>query len=130
MTALAVVGAHLSGQPLNHQLTDNGAVLRERTTTAPRYRLHRLPGDAPLRPALERVAEGGRAIVVEVWELDDAGLGRLTAAVPPPLAIGSLELADGSWVRGFVCELGGLAGAEDISEHGGWEAWLTGRSGA
>lgn len=121
---LSVVGAHLRGQPLNGLLVDRGAELVATTTTAPRYRLHRLAGGAVARPALERVERGGAAIEVEVWSLDPAGFGAVVAEVPAPLGIGSLELADGSWTKGFVCELGGLAGAEDITAHGGWRAYL------
>jgi allophanate hydrolase len=121
---VAVVGAHLRGQPLNHQLVDRGGVLVARTATAPRYRLYRLGGGPPLRPALERVSSGGRAIEVEVWSVDAAGLGGLVADVAPPLGIGSVELADGRWVRGFICETHGLADATDITVHGGWRAYL------
>ncbi|MEQ1785725.1 MAG: amidase family protein [Acidimicrobiales bacterium] len=120
---LAVVGAHLSGQPLNPQLTDAGATLVWRGRTAPSYRLYRLDGGPPARPALECVSRGGRPIEVEVWSIDDAGLGRVTAAVAPPLGIGSVELEDGRWVKGFVCEPRGLATALDITEHGGWRAY-------
>ena len=92
--------------------------------TAPCYRLYRLDGGPPLRPGLDRVGRGGAAIEVEVWSLDDAGLGGLTAGVAPPLGIGSLELADGRWVKGFVCEPYGLADATDITSHGGWRDYL------
>lgn len=120
---LAVVGAHLAGERLHHQLTDRGAELVASTTRSPRYRFHLLDEPAPARPALERVDSGGAPIEVEVWALDAGGFGTFVAGVAPPLAIGSVELADGSWVSGFVCESGGLAGALDITEHGGWRAW-------
>jgi allophanate hydrolase len=124
-TQVAVVGAHLRGQPLNGQLTDRGAELVATTTTAPRYRLHLLDGGPPLRPGLERVDDGdGAAIEVEVWTLDAAGLGAFTAAIPPPLGIGSVELTDGRWVKGFICEPHGLRTATDITHHGGWRAFL------
>ena len=121
---VAVVGAHLRGQPLNGQLLEGGGVIVATTTTSPAYRLHRLPGGPPLRPGLERVAQGGREVEVEVWSLPPAGLGRLVAAVPPPLGIGSVELADGRWVKGFICEGIGLGGATDITEHGSWRRYL------
>lgn len=121
---LAVVGAHLRGQPLNHQLVDRGAELVERTTTAPRYRLHRLTGKQPLRPALERATATAEAIEVEVWVIDDAGLGAFTAEVAAPLGIGSVELVDGRWVKGFICEGIGLLDAEDITAHHGWRSYL------
>ena len=121
---LAVVGAHLSGQPLNHQLVDEGAELIATTRTSPRYRLYRLEGGPPLRPALERVTDGGAAIEVEVWSIDAAGLGHVVAAVAPPLGIGSLELEDGRWVTGFICEPHGLADALDITHHRSWRTYL------
>jgi allophanate hydrolase len=121
---VAVVGAHLRGQPLNHQLVDHGGELIARTTTSATYRLYRLDDGPPLRPALERVGSGGRAIEAEVWALDAAALGHLVASVPPPLGIGSVELADGRWVRGFICETRGLADATDITAHGSWRRYL------
>jgi allophanate hydrolase len=120
---LAVVGAHLAGERLHHQLTDRHAVLIAETTTSSRYRFHVLDEPAPARPALERVDDGGAAIELEVWGLDPAGFGTFVAGVDPPLAIGSVELADGAWVSGFVCESGGLVGATDITDFGGWRAW-------
>lgn len=121
---LAVVGAHLSGQPLNHQLVERGGVLLETTRTAERYRLYELGGGPPRRPGFERVDRGGAAIEVEVWALDDAGLGGLTASVAPPLGIGSVELDGGRWVHGFICEPTGLSAAVDITTSGGWRAHL------
>lgn len=121
---LAVAGAHLLGQPLNHQLTDIGAKLIQRTRTSAHYRLYRLHGGPPERPGLDRVENGGAEIEVEVWSIDDAGLGALTASVAPPLGIGTLELADGGWVKGFICEARGLVDATDITRHGGWRAYL------
>lgn len=127
---LAVVGAHLSGLPLNPQLTALGATLREATTTAPAYRLFALPGTVPPKPGLLRVAEGGAAIALEVWDLPRTAVGDFLAQIPAPLGLGSVELADGRRVHGFLCEAHALAGAEDISHHGGWRAWLAQRSGA
>lgn len=121
---LAVVGAHLRGQPLNPQLLAQGAELVATTRTSPRYRLYRLEGGPPLRPALERVDGCGKAIEVEVWSLDAAGLGHVVAAVAPPLGIGTIELEDGRWVKGFICETHGLADAPDITTHGSWRAYL------
>jgi allophanate hydrolase len=120
---LAVVGAHLEGERLHHQLTERDAVLVAATTTAPRYRFHVLDEPAPARPALERVDADGAAIEVEVWNLGPAEFGTFVAGIAPPLAIGSVELTDGTWVSGFVCESGGLAGATDITRHRGWRAW-------
>jgi allophanate hydrolase len=121
-----VCGAHLEGQPLNHQLVDRGARLVARTATAPTYRLVALPTDPP-KPGLVRVADGGAAIEVEVWSLDAAGFGAFVAEVPAPLAIGTVVLADGSSVMGFTCEGLAAADAPDITAHGGWRAYLASR---
>lgn len=125
---IAVVGAHLTGMPLNGQLLQAGARLRAVTTTAARYRLYALANTSPPKPGLLRVADGGRAIAVEVWTVPETSVGRFLAQIPPPLGLGSLELVDGSWVKGFICEPAGLAGAEDITDWGGWRAWIK-RSG-
>jgi len=121
---IAVVGAHLSGLPLNGQLLQRGARLRERTTTAPHYRLFALPDTQPPKPGLQRCGNGGSAIELEVWELPLAEAGSFLALVPSPLCLGSLELADGSVVHGFLCEAHALATAKDISHFGGWRAYL------
>ncbi|WP_369239172.1 allophanate hydrolase [Streptomyces sp. R21] len=120
---VAVVGAHLSGQPLNPQLLALGATLDRTTTTAPVYRLHALP-TVPPKPGLVHVGEGGAAIEAEVWRLPAEGLGRLLAALPRPMALGQVELADGSSVPGFLCEPAALPDAPDITTHGGWRAYL------
>ena len=128
---IAVVGAHLSGEPLNPQLLALGARLVAATTTAAEYRLHALPTTPP-KPGLVRVAPdaasagaaAGAAIEAEVWELPAEGLGRLVAALPSPMVIGSVRLADGSSVAGFLCEPAALADAPDITAHGGWRAYL------
>jgi allophanate hydrolase len=129
---LAVVGAHLSGLPLNSQLTERGARLLATTSTAARYRLHALPGTTPPKPGLQRVgpgdAKGGAAIAVEVWAMPQVAVGSFLALIPAPLGLGSVELADGSTVHGFLCEAHALAGAADISEHGGWRAYLQSRA--
>ncbi|MBK6470715.1 MAG: allophanate hydrolase [Betaproteobacteria bacterium] len=127
---LAVVGAHLSGLPLNGQLTERGATLREATTTAPHYRLYALPGTTPPKPGLQRVADGGAAITVEVWDLPLTAVGGFLALIPPPLGLGSLQLADGRHVHGFLCEAHALAGATDITAFGGWRAYLASLSTA
>ncbi|HRW38013.1 MAG TPA: amidase family protein [Aquihabitans sp.] len=124
---LAVVGAHLRGQPLNAQLVEAGGELVATTETSACYRLFHLAGGPPERPALERVGSGGRAVEVEVWSLPPAGLGTVVAQVPPPLGIGSVELRGGRWVKGFICETAGLAGAADITAHGGWRRYLASR---
>lgn len=121
---VVVVGAHLEGQPLNHQLTSRGAWCRERTRTAPCYRLHALASTSPAKPGLCRVAQGGAAIEVEVWALGLAELGSFLLEVPPPLCLGTVELADGSHHHGFLCEPWALDGAPDITRFGGWRAYL------
>lgn len=122
---VAVVGAHLSGMPLNGQLTERGATLVSRTHTAPVYRLYALPNTTPPKPGLLRVApgEGGR-IEIEVWEMPLSEYGSFVALVPAPLSIGSLQVADGSSVQGFLCEPLALQGAADITHLGGWRAYL------
>lgn len=122
---VAVVGAHLSGMPLNGQLTERGARLLRAAETAPDYRLYALPGTTPPKPGLVRVAPGaGTAIAVEVWEMPLQAYGSFVALVPPPLGIGSLELADGGRVQGFLCEAQASAGASDISHFRGWRAYI------
>ncbi len=123
---IAVVGAHLSGLPLNGQLTERGATLREATTTAPHYRLFALPDTAPPKPGLQRASadDTGAAIAVEVWDVPIAAVGSFLALIPPPLGLGSLELADGRWVHGFVCEAHALASARDVTAFGGWRAFI------
>lgn len=118
---VSVCGAHLQGQPLNSQLTSRGARLVQRTTTAPEYRFYALPDGR--RPGLLRVADGGCAIEVEVWELPVSQFGSFVDGIPAPLGIGRTVLADGSLVAGFICEPGGLQGAIDITAFGGWRAY-------
>lgn len=125
---LVVCGAHLQGLPLNGQLLARGGRRLALTQSAPHYRLHALAGGPPLRPGMVRVAEDGAAIEVEVWELPSSELGSFLTGIPAPLGLGKVELADGSWETGFICEPYGLAGAEDITAHGGWRAWLASRS--
>jgi allophanate hydrolase len=123
--ALAVVGAHLSGMPLNGELTAAGARLLNATKTAPHYRLYALAGTKPPKPGLLRVKNGaGTAIDVEVWSLSDGAFGRFVAAVPRPLSIGTLELADGGAVKGFLVEADAVSDARDISSYGGWRGFV------
>ena len=126
---LAVVGAHLQGMPLHAQLTERGCRLMARTRTAAAYRLFALANTTPPKPGLARVAETqpGHAIDVEVYDMPQDKVGSFLALIPPPLGLGSVELADGRWVKGFICEAHALAGALDISAHGGWRAWQASR---
>ncbi|WP_371550928.1 allophanate hydrolase [Streptomyces sp. NBC_00554] len=126
---IAVLGAHLSGQPLNPQLLSLGAELERTTTTAPVYRLHAL-STTPPKPGLVHVGteDPGAAIEAEVWRLPAEGLGHLLAELPRPMTLGRVELTDGSHVPGFLCEPSALEGAEDITTYGGWRAYLRARS--
>jgi allophanate hydrolase len=121
---LAVVGAHLTGMPLNHELTGPGGLKLAETTTAPGYRLYALPATTPAKPGLVRdPAYAGPGIAVEVWALPAAAFGSFVAHIPAPLGIGRLTLADGSEVSGFLCEAHAVQGAVEISAFGGWRAW-------
>jgi allophanate hydrolase len=121
---LAVAGAHLSGQPLNRELVSRGARLLRTTRTAPEYRLFALD-TIPPKPGLVHAPLGpGASIEVEVWELDQRAFGSFVAEIPAPMTIGSTRLVDGSTVKGFSCEPHALQGAREISEHGGWRAFL------
>jgi allophanate hydrolase len=123
--AIAVVGAHLSGMPLNGELKSFGARYLERTTTAASYRLFALSDCVPPKPGLIRVgAPDGTTIEIEIWALPAEKFGRFVAAVPSPLAIGTLEVADGRHVKGFLVEAEATRGARDISAFGGWRAFL------
>jgi allophanate hydrolase len=123
---VAVVGAHLTGMPLNFQLTSRNAVLVEQTLTASHYRLHALPGTVPPKPGLVK-DDSGSAIIVELWDMPIARFGEFVAEIPAPLGIGNLTLADGRSVKGFICEPWALAGATDITEFGGWRAYMASR---
>lgn len=122
---LAVVGAHLSGQPLNHQLTSRGARLVETCQSAAHYRLYALANTTPPKPGLVRVPGfAGPGIELEVWRLSAEAFGTFVAATPAPMGIGTVELADGRVVKGFMCETAALEGATEITQHGGWRAYL------
>jgi allophanate hydrolase len=128
---VAVVGAHLSGLPLNHELTRRGARLERAARTAARYRLYALPGTTPPKPGMVRDGSGGgQAIELEIWRMPAAAFGPFVAGIPSPLGIGRIELEDGEWVQGFLCEAWAVSGAEDISRFGGWRAFLIGRAAA
>jgi allophanate hydrolase len=125
---VAVAGAHLSGQPLNHELTSRGAQLQKTTRTAPDYRLFAL-ATTPAKPGLSYVGPNrGAAIEVEVWALGAAAFGSFVREIPQPMGIGTTRLADGSLVKGFICESYALEGATDITSFGSWRAYLAARS--
>jgi allophanate hydrolase len=122
---VAVVGAHLDGQPLNGQLTERGGYLVKACSTAPEYRLYALKDTVPPKPGLQRVLDGsGYAIEVEVWALPAKSFGSFMKLISSPLGIGTLRLDDGTEVKGFICEPFALATAHDISRFGGWRNYL------
>ncbi|MEA2869336.1 MAG: allophanate hydrolase, partial [Bradyrhizobium sp.] len=123
--AIAVVGAHLSGMPLNGELRALGARLLETTATASDYRLYALAGTVPPKPGLLRIVKGeGAAIELEVWAMSTAAFGSFVAAVPAPLSIGTIMLADGRSAKGFLVEAQAVVGGEDISSFGGWRGFM------
>lgn len=130
MIAVCLVGAHMSGLSLNYQLIEMGAQFIRQTETASHYRLFALENMNPVRPGMIRVTDApGRQLSVEVWSVPAKSFGMFVARVPAPLAIGAVELADGSWVTGFVCQGYAISGARDITELGGWRAFLDGAPG-
>jgi allophanate hydrolase len=123
-TLVCVVGAHLRGQPLNHQLTSRGARLVEQTKTSAPYRLYALEGTVPPKPGLIREPGfAGPGIEVEVWALPTRNFGSFVAEIPPPLGIGNVELASGATVKGFICEPYAITQATEITHLGGWRAY-------
>jgi allophanate hydrolase len=124
MIKLAVCGAHMSGLPLNWQLTDRNAHLHAVTFSAPEYKLYALPGGPPYRPGMVRVIQGGVSIALEVWEIPVEHYGSFVAGIPAPLGIGTVRLIDGSAVQGFVCESIATVEATDISHLGGWRNYI------
>jgi allophanate hydrolase len=127
---VAVVGAHLSGMPLNHELTSRNARFLRACDTRPDYQLYALAGGPPARPGLLRVAEGtGSSIATEVWAISAEALGDFMTGIPAPLGIGTTRLADGTSPKGFIVEAEGLVGAKDVSEFGGWRNYIASRTG-
>ncbi|MFE8070349.1 allophanate hydrolase [Marinobacteraceae bacterium S3BR75-40.1] len=123
---VVVCGAHLEGLPLNHQLTDRGGILVAQTETAPAYRMLALAGGPPERPGLIRDTDQGHALPVEIWRLPADRFGSFVAGIPQPLGIGKVEMADGRWLCGFICEPVGAEGATDITAYGGWRRYVAG----
>ncbi|WP_421870371.1 allophanate hydrolase [Pararhizobium sp.] len=120
---IAVVGAHLSGQPLNHQLTERGGRLLRAARTAPGYAFYALGDTMPAKPGLIRDQSAAGLIELEIWELPAITFGSFVNAIPAPLGVGTVALEDGSHVKGFLCEPHAVAGAEDITRFGGWRAY-------
>ena len=124
---LAVVGAHLKDMPLHWQLTSRDATFVGAFETAPTYRLYAIADSVPPKPALIHSPDGA-PIKVEVYELDVAAFGSFVVEVPAPLAIGTVTLSDGTSVKGFVAEPRAIVGAEDITDLGGWRAFIARQS--
>jgi allophanate hydrolase len=124
MVKVAVVGAHLSGMPLNGQLTERGARLIQTTTTASNYRLYALANTQPAKPGLIRVEDSGKPIEIEIWQMPMTEYGSFVAMIPRPLGIGQIETCNGELVQGFLCEPSGLQGGQDISAFGGWRRYI------
>ena len=123
--AIAVVGAHLTGMPLNGELKSFGARFLERTTTTADYRLFLLPGTTPAKPGLLRVGvDAGVAVDVEIWTMPGEQFGRFVASIPAPLSIGTLTITDGRDVKGFLVEAEATRDARDISAFGGWRNFM------
>lgn len=122
---IAVVGAHLSGMTLNHQLTSTGGSLVRCCRTSGEYRLYALPNTTPPKPALVREPGfEGRGIEVEIWALDAAAFGQFVAAIPSPLGIGKITLEDGTQVSGFLSETYATLGSLEVTQYGGWRNYL------
>jgi allophanate hydrolase len=127
-TEVAVLGAHLTGMPLNHQLTSRGGYLRETTRTSPEYRFYALANSTPPKPGLEYVPGlAGPGIEVEIWAIPKTEFGSFVAEIPPPLGIGTANLMDGRKAKCFIAEPYALASATDITKFGGWRAYMASR---
>ena len=120
---IAVVGAHLEGMPLHWQVKKAGAYLFKKTFTSDYYRLYALQNSEPPKPGLRRFPNGGDSIEVEVYDFPTTSVGEFLSQIPHPLGLGTIELCDGSWVKGFICEPIALENAEDITKFKGWRAF-------
>jgi len=129
-TVLAVAGAHLRGLPLNHQLVERGARFLAEVRSAPAYRLYTFTDGGIRKPGMVRAAQGGIGVPLELWDLPEPGWGSFVAAIPHPLGLGKVELEDGSWVTGFLMEASAVPGCLEITQHGGWKAYLRGTAGS
>ncbi|OEE67057.1 allophanate hydrolase [Enterovibrio norvegicus FF-33] len=125
---MAVCGAHMAGLPLNHQLISRQASFLEKRRSAARYQFFALAGEEPKRPGMVRTKEGGHRIELELWEMPTARFGDFLAGIPSPLGLGKVELDDGTWVTGFICEEASAAGGRDISHFGSWRGFLASKS--
>ncbi len=121
---IAVCGAHMSGLPLNSQLRELGSVYLKTIHTSPRYRLFALPNTTPPKPGLVKDAENGGPIEIELWNLPKTQWSTFIGKIPPPLGLGNIELEDGSYVKGFLCEAWAAEGARDITDLGSWRKFV------
>ena len=121
---IVVCGAHMSGLPLNHQLTELGATLRKQCSTAPSYRLFALPDTVPPKPGMIRDNSNGAAIEVEAWDLPISQWGAFIDQIPEPLGIATVELDDGTSAKGFACEYWATEAAEEVTHLGSWRAYV------
>ena len=130
LVQVAVCGAHMSGLPLNHQLTERGARLAYKARTAPNYRLFALTDFKPPRPGLIRDGRNnaGGPIEVEIWEMPASAFGSFVDGIPAPLGIGTVTLEDGQQVKGFLCEAHATKGAHEITGLGSWRKFIKGGS--
>jgi len=130
LVPIVVVGAHLSGMPLNHELTGPGGRLLKACRTAGDYRLFVLPDTTPPKPGLIREPGfAGAGLEVEVWKVTPEAFGRFVQNVPAPLGIGKVTLDDGSTVSGFLCEAHAIEGAQEVTALGGWRAYIASKRG-
>lgn len=120
---LAVCGAHMSGLPLNHELTQRGAVLLEKTATSQDYKFFALEEFTPPRPGLVRSREGG-SISIELWKIPTEAFGSFFNGVPSPLVLGTVSLINGRNVKSFLCESYAVENAKEITQLGGWRNYL------
>lgn len=121
---IAVCGAHMSGLPLNHQLTDLGARFEKESATSSGYRLYVVPEKVPPRPGLLRDAASEASMKLELWRMPLENFGAFMLQIASPLCIGTVYLEDGSSAYGFLCESEALKNAEEITAYGGWRAYL------
>jgi allophanate hydrolase len=128
--SIAMVGAHLEGMPLHWQVEKAGARLRSRCQTAAHYALYALQQTTPPKPGLKRLAQGGAAIAVEVYDFPLGSVGAFLSEIPHPLGLGNIELSDGKWVKGFICEPVALDDAMEITHFGGWRSFVESGSAA
>jgi allophanate hydrolase len=122
---IAVAGLHLSGQPLNHQLTSLGSRLKRSCTTSAEYKMYLVKDARGEKPGLIRLSNGkGSAFELEIWEVPLENAGKFIAMIPQPLGIGTLNLHDGTQVKGFICEPCVMEQSEDISRFSGWREYV------